>query len=216
MLIPHATKERQYVAQGRTFIFGVDEAGRGSLAGPVVAAAVVFDWSDESFRRKLKGLVRDSKLLTRHGRKTAVERIRELALGWGIGTVHAPEIDRLNILQANLVAMRYALQAADHSPVVETSIALLDGVHTVPMVEMAQESIIDGDARVFSIAAASIIAKEYRDQWMERISEEYPKYLFAKHKGYGTKDHYEALRLYGLTPQHRRTFLKNVSNQHLS
>lgn len=208
MLIPRATKERAYVAQGRPMIFGVDEAGRGCLAGPVVAAAVLFDWTDEGFRKKLRGLVRDSKLMTRGSRQRAYDLIREHSVSWGIGVVHVTDIDQLNIFQANLVAMRYALQAADHSPELDRSVGLIDGTHTVPLLELQQERCIDGDARIVSIAAASIIAKEYRDRLMEHYDLEYPQYGFAKHKGYGTKAHFAALNLHGLTPLHRRTFLK--------
>ncbi len=206
----------EYTLNG--IVFGVDEVGRGCLAGPVVAACVAFDWSKPEIVRALneRVVIRDSKMMSRKQRSEAAQAIREVAMSFGVGEVDAVTIDKINILQATFEAMRRAVATS-----VTTDVAgrrddptgrlyLIDGNKTVPNVDWEQEAIIDGDAKVFSIAAASIVAKEYRDQLMETLHETYPQYGFAQHKGYGTKQHYAAIAEHGIISEHRRTFLKKV------
>ena len=189
-------------------VIGVDEAGRGCLAGPVIAAAVVFEWGEDmqKARRELKRLVRDSKLLTREVRREANALIRSQARAFAIGSAEADEIDRINILQATFVAMNQAVSRVREQVSGLDMFILVDGNKTIPGAGGMQQAIIDGDAKIFSIAAASIIAKEYRDTLMEKVHELYPQYNFAKHKGYGTLEHRRAIERYGLSPMHRRTF----------
>jgi ribonuclease HII len=188
-------------------IAGIDEVGRGCVAGPVVAACVVFSWDSfselEALDRRVR--IRDSKLMTRAQRTLGAELIREHALFVGVGLVEADVIDEINILQATFEAMRLAQKAAGCPP---DTFYFIDGNKTVPEVSWRQKAVVDGDAQIFSIAAASIIAKEYRDSLMERLHEQYPSYFFAKHKGYGTKEHYAAIQAHGILPVHRKTFLK--------
>lgn len=196
------------VAGGYPVVIGVDEAGRGCLAGPVIAAAVVFEWDDEMqrARRELKKLVRDSKTLPREVRREANELIRTHARAFAIGSSEADEIDRINILQATFVAMNQAVaRVREQLPGLDMYI-LVDGNKTIPGAGGMQQAIIDGDAKIFSIAAASIVAKEHRDTLMEKIHEFYPAYNFAKHKGYGTLEHRKAIEEHGLSPVHRRSF----------
>ena len=174
---------------------GVDEAGRGPLAGPVVAAAVILDEL-----RPIKGLA-DSKMLTALSRARLYDEILAKALCCSIAQASVEEIDRLNILQATMLAMKRAVEGLRLKPVK----VLVDG-NRLPVLSMLAEAIVKGDALVPSISAASILAKVHRDRWCEQFHLEYPQYGFAGHKGYGTAQHLAALREHGACPQHRRSF----------
>lgn len=176
-------------------IAGVDEAGRGPLAGPVYAACVVLDP-----RRPIAGL-RDSKKLAPGRRAALAEAIRRSAAAWALGRAEVEEIDQLNILQASLLAMARAVAALGVRP----DRVLVDGCHCPP-VELAVEAIIGGDDRVPEIAAASILAKTARDAEMVRLDALYPLYGFDRHKGYPTQEHLAALGRHGVSPVHRRSF----------
>ncbi|OYD06461.1 ribonuclease HII [Paludifilum halophilum] len=187
--------ERTYREQGYRWVAGLDEAGRGPLAGPVVAAAVIFP---EDF--DASGL-NDSKQLTPEERLTLRRRIEEGALGTGVGIVDTRFIDQHNILQATYEAMRRAVAQLDPSP----DLLLLDAVK-LPGVDLPQHAIVKGDTLSHSIAAASILAKTIRDEWMIQAAERYPGYGFEHHMGYGTQEHLEALEKQGPCPLHRRSF----------
>ncbi len=187
--------EKQAGARGCARIAGVDEAGRGPLAGPVVAAAVTLN-PDVSWDG-----VTDSKKLTPARRKALYDFIRAHADGVGVGIVEAPEIDRINILQASLTAMALAVADLDPPP----DYLLIDGTFGISS-PIAQEAIPKGDALSISISAASVIAKETRDRIMRRYDAAYPQYGFAAHKGYPTKSHRNAVRTFGPCPIHRRSF----------
>lgn len=174
---------------------GVDEAGRGPLAGPVVAAAVILD-----DLQPIKGLA-DSKVLTALRREKLYDEIRAKALCCSIAMATVEEIDTLNILQATMLAMRRAVEGLRLKPVK----VLVDG-NRIPTLSILAEAIVKGDALVPSISAASILAKVHRDRWCEQFHLEYPQYGFAGHKGYGTAEHLAALREHGACPQHRRSF----------
>jgi ribonuclease HII len=176
-------------------IAGLDEAGRGPLAGPVVAAAVVLPK-----RARLQG-VDDSKKLSAGQREEAFSLLNEKARAVGIGIVEAQEIDRLNILQASLKAMQLAVENLPVRP----DFLLIDGIHSLSL-PLAQQPIPKGDQRCLSIAAASIMAKVTRDRLMMAYHDQYPQYNFAQHKGYGTKEHLQAIRKYGCCPLHRQSF----------
>lgn len=176
-------------------ICGVDEAGRGPLAGPVYAAAVILD-----VRRPIEGL-RDSKKLSERKRTYLADVIRRDALAWAVARAEVAEIDTLNILQASLLAMRRAVEAL----AVQPARALIDGLHC-PVVSMPAEAIVKGDDKVMQIAAASILAKTARDEEMLNLHRDYPVYGFDRHKGYGTAAHLAALRLHGPCPVHRLSF----------
>lgn len=191
--------ERKYIEEGFTCIAGVDEAGRGPLAGPVVAAAVVLG---PDFH--LLGL-NDSKQLKEEERENFYLPIMQGTAGVGIGIVDHREIDRINILQASFKAMRMALdQLAVQG--LEPDIILVDGDKTIPGIGILQRPIIGGDAASASIAAASVVAKVTRDRLMVEMSKHYPGYGFERHKGYGAPEHLEALRRLGPSPIHRMTF----------
>lgn len=177
------------------FIAGVDEVGRGPLAGPVVAAAVILDPA-----RPIAGLA-DSKVLSEQKREELVILIRERAIAWAVGRAEIEEIDQINILQASLLAMRRAVLALSPQP----EFALIDG-NRCPALPCPAEAIIKGDATVAAISAASILAKVSRDQEMVELDQQYPGYGFASHKGYPTKAHLAALSALGITPIHRRSF----------
>ena len=200
--LPIDEEARRFSEQGILSI-GVDEVGRGCLAGPVVACAVIFDWSQSGAIRKLADecVVRDSKTLSRDRRRSTAEAIRSIALSVAITEIDAEEIDEINILQATLKAMRGAVEGLGIQ-----GVALVDGNQLIPLLGMSQKTIIGGDNKIFSIAAASIVAKEYRDTLMEKFDLEYPGYNFSSHKGYGTKVHQAAIRTIGLSPIHRKTF----------
>lgn len=174
---------------------GVDEAGRGPLAGPVVAAAVILDDS-----KRIRGLA-DSKVLTALARERLYDTIREKALCCAVGEASVEEIDTLNILHATMLAMRRAVEGLRLKP----AKVLVDG-NRLPTLDVLSEAIIGGDAKVKSISAASIIAKVTRDRMLAQLHEEFPQYGFATHKGYGTPEHLEALRLHGACIHHRRHF----------
>lgn len=189
--------ENEAYNDGYEIVCGVDEAGRGPLAGPVCAAAVILP----------KGYVidgvNDSKKLTEKKRELLFDVIKEEALAYSIATASAQEIDEINILQATFLAMKRAVEGLDIKP----SIALIDG-NKEPHLDIPMRTIIKGDARSANIAAASILAKVTRDRYMLEMAEKYPEYQFDKHKGYGTKLHYEMLDAFGPCEIHRQSFLK--------
>ncbi len=189
--------DRSRLASG--MIAGVDEAGRGPLAGPVTAAAVVLPED-----AVIDGL-NDSKKLSEKRREELFDVIRDKALAYAVYSVDEKRIDEINILQATFEAMRGAVGALDVIP----DLVLVDGNRS-PGLELPCETVVKGDSKSMSIAAASILAKVTRDRYMRRIAEIYPGYGFEKHKGYGTKAHYEAIERLGICDIHRRTFLKNI------
>ncbi len=176
-------------------VAGVDEAGRGPLAGPVVAAAVILDEL-----QPIKGLA-DSKILTARRREQLFDEIRAKALCCSIAQASVEEIEQLNILQATLLAMRRAVEGLRLKP----TLVLVDG-NRLPVLTVRAEAIVKGDALVAAISAASILAKVHRDRWCADIDVQYPQYGFAQHKGYGTAQHLAALTEHGVCPQHRKTF----------
>jgi ribonuclease HII len=196
---PTLVEEMALFEQGCSFVAGLDEAGRGCLAGPVVAAAVILPLADDTAQR-FTG-VNDSKQLTPVKRECLFDLIMQQALSVGVGIGSAELIDERNILQATKYAMRSALTQLSPAP----QALLLDALR-LPNVALPQRDIIKGDARCLSIAAASIIAKVTRDRLMLKLHEEYPAYGFDQHKGYGTTTHLAALRKHGATPHHRRSF----------
>lgn len=189
---------------GRRLLAGVDEAGRGPLAGPVVAAAVVLPDQPERLRA-LDGLT-DSKALSAKARAQFCRRIPEVARGYGVGIVAAPLIDRLNILQATFLAMRRALAALEATSGLTVDGVIVDGNRPISGWRRPQWPVVKGDSRSLSIAAASVLAKELRDALMVALDVAYPGYGFARHKGYPTAAHTRALELLGPCPQHRRSF----------
>ncbi len=182
-------------------VAGVDEAGRGPLAGPVVAAAVILD-----DLHPIAGLA-DSKKLTPARREKLYDEIRAKALCFCIAEASVEEIDRLNILQATMLAMRRAVMGLRLKPVM----VLVDG-NRLPVLDVPAEAIVKGDALVPSISAASILAKVHRDRWCVQVHEEFPQYGFAGHKGYGTAVHMAALREHGACVHHRRSFAPVAQN----
>lgn len=176
-------------------VAGVDEAGRGPLAGPVVAAAVILD-----DMQPIDGLA-DSKKLTARQRDKLYDEIRAKALCCSIAEASVEEIDEINILQATMLAMRRAVEGLRLKP----SMVLVDG-NRLPVLKVPAEAIVKGDAKVAAISAASILAKVHRDRLCEQLDEAYPQYGFAGHKGYPTVDHVAAIKQHGVTPAHRRSF----------
>ncbi len=189
--------EEELFAQGIVSVCGIDEAGRGPLAGPVCAAAVILPPHLE-----IPGL-NDSKKLSDKRRRELMPVIKEQAIAYGIGMASHEEIDQINILQATFLAMERALAQLEG----KAKFALIDGNREKDF-GLPVMTVVKGDSRSANIAAASILAKVTRDDLMEALAEEYPQYGFEIHKGYGTKAHYEALRTYGPSPIHRMTFLK--------
>lgn len=175
---------------------GCDEAGRGCLAGSVYAAAVILP---EDYHNDL---LNDSKQLTDRRRKLLREVIQHDALAWAVGIVTAEEIDRINILNASILAMHRALDQLTLRP----EAVIVDGNRFKPYGSLPHTTIVKGDGKFLSIAAASILAKTYRDDYMDRLAEEYPQYDWHSNKGYPTAKHREAIRRYGLTPYHRKSF----------
>jgi len=189
--------ENEYFSKGVSVICGVDEAGRGPLAGPVCAAAVILPANLE-----IPGLT-DSKKLTDKRRRELFPLIKEKAIAYGIGFASEQEIDEINILQATFLAMERALAQLEVRP----ELALIDGNREKDF-GIPVKTVVKGDSLSANIAAASILAKVTRDDVMLALAEDYPQYGFEIHKGYGTKAHYEALREYGASPVHRSTFLR--------
>lgn len=197
--MPLYTYDLQVRAEGFPVLCGVDEAGRGPLVGPVVAAAVILP---PDFR--LEGL-NDSKKLTEKKREALFDVICQNALAYGIGSASHEEIDEKNILQATFLAMRRAVEQLE----LKADMVLVDG-NRDPILNLPTRTVVKGDATSASIAAASILAKVTRDRMLIEMDKEFPQYHFAKHKGYGTKDHYEQILKYGICPYHRKTFLKKL------
>lgn len=193
------TFDDSYRINGIKLIAGVDEAGRGPLAGPVVAASVIFSPDDY-----IEG-VNDSKQLTESQREYFYSLIIDKAISYSFSVVSHSVIDEINILQASLRAMKEAVQRLSIQP----ELILIDG-NKVFNSQMNTKAIVKGDGKSFSIAAASIIAKVTRDKIMRQLDEEYPGYLWAKNKGYATKEHISAIKKIGITPFHRMSFLKNI------
>ena len=189
--------EREYA--DRQYICGIDEAGRGPLCGPVVAGAVILSKNCDIL------YINDSKKLSEKMRDVLYDEITSGAIAWGVGIVSPERIDEINILQATYEAMRMAISNLN----VTTDI-LLNDVVIIPVFDIEQVKIIKGDAKSQSIAAASIIAKVTRDRMMAEYDKMYPGYGFAQHKGYGTKAHVEALKEYGPSPIHRKSFLTKI------
>jgi ribonuclease HII len=193
---PSLERERALWVEGRGLVAGIDEAGRGPLAGPVVAAAVVFP----AFCQPIRG-VRDSKLLAPAARLRLAVLVRKRALAVGVGAASVHEIDSLNIRRATILAMRRALERLPVRP----AHILVDGL-PVPELGLPHEAIVDGDALCHSIAAASIIAKTVRDRLMQRLALYHPAYAWMTNKGYGTPEHLAALAEHGFTAHHRKSF----------
>lgn len=191
--------ENEIYAEGFSLICGVDEAGRGPLAGPVYAAAVILP------RDAVIDGLNDSKKLTEKKRDALFDVITERTLTYGIASASVEEIEEFNILNATFLAMNRAVAKLDPAP----ELALIDGNRNTG-IAMPSRCIVKGDSRCADIAAASILAKVSRDRYMLNLAEKYPQYHFEQHKGYGTKLHYEALREYGPSPEHRPSFLRKM------
>lgn len=192
--------ERQY--EDCALICGIDEAGRGPLAGPVVAGAAILP------KDQVILYLNDSKKLSEKRREELFLEVKEKAVSWSVGIVSPERIDEINILQATYEAMREAIKGLHAVPEI-----LLNDAVTIPGIEIPQVPIIKGDAKSVSIAAASVLAKVTRDHMMVEYDKVFPEYGFAKHKGYGTAAHTAAIREFGPTPIHRMTFLKNILGQ---
>lgn len=192
--------EENAISKGFKTICGIDEAGRGPLAGPVYAAAVILPLGLE-----ITGL-NDSKKLSEKKREELFDVICEKAVDFSIGISDEKEIDEINILNATFLAMKRAVDGLKTKP----DYALIDGNRYPRIGGVTEETIVKGDGKSMSVAAASILAKVSRDRYMLEIAEKYPQYCFEKHKGYGTKLHYEMLEKYGISPVHRKSFLKKL------
>ncbi len=188
--------------QGYSLVAGIDEAGRGPLAGPVFAAAVILpDGLDDLG-------INDSKKLSEKKRDALFELIKEKALAWSVASASEKEIDEINILNATFLAMRRAVESLEIKP----QIALVDG-NRKPNTGIEEMTLVKGDSKSISIAAASILAKVSRDRYLKELDGQYPEYQFSKHKGYPTALHYEMIKKYGISPVHRLSFLKNLSEK---
>ncbi|MBI5671226.1 MAG: ribonuclease HII [Chloroflexi bacterium] len=207
--------EHEYHACGYRYIFGLDEAGRGPWAGPVAAGAVCLPVDRSNLSKMLAG-VRDSKQMTPRQRAALVERIQATALTWGVGSASSAEIDDLGIVPAVKLAMQRALDTALAKVEFVPSCLFLDALLWPEMAHIPQVSLIGGDQRSLSIAAASVLAKVWRDEFMTDLDKELPQYGFAEHKGYGTPRHQAALETYGPSPIHRLTFapVRKIAENH--
>ncbi len=194
--------QREAQSRGYLRVCGIDEAGRGPLAGPVCAAAVILPGGLE-----IEGL-NDSKKLTEKKREALFDVITARAEAYGIGWASEQEIDQVNILQATFLAMARAVEALS----LLADFALVDG-NRMPPLSIPGETIVKGDGKAACIAAASVLAKVSRDRALRKLDQRHPEYGFAQHKGYGTKAHYAAIKQYGLLPEHRRSFLKNLNEK---
>ena len=193
--------ENQLFKQGFPYVAGVDEAGRGPLAGPVVAACVIIDQNFKIDTEDL-AMITDSKKLSAKKREKLFAIIKDKTLAVEIGVINNNIIDKINILQASFLAMRQAIDKIKIKP----DYVLVDGNQIIPQLKIKQTAIIDGDAKIFVIAAASIIAKVARDWIMHTMNDKYPNYGFSQHKGYGTKMHLEKIKGLGPCPIHRLSF----------
>ncbi len=192
--------DNSFLTDNIRLIAGVDEVGRGPLAGPVVSASVIFSPDDY-----IEG-VNDSKQLSEREREQLLPQIMDKAISYSVAAVSHTKIDQINILQASLLSMKIAvnrLQIQPHLILIDGNKSFQCSVKTIPIVK--------GDSKSFAIAAASIIAKVARDRLMKRLDRHFPNYLWGKNKGYATKEHIEAIRIYGASSLHRRTFLKNIA-----
>lgn len=194
------TYEEKYVLNGINLIAGVDEAGRGPLAGPVVCACVIMPMEKD----KIIAEINDSKKLSAKKREILFDKIKQIAINYKIEFVDEKIIDEINILNATKMGMENCINALNQKP----EIVLIDAVKGLN-IPYESESIIHGDALSYNIAAASILAKVSRDRYMEEMDKIYPEYNFAKHKGYGTKEHIQNLQKYGKCKIHRESFIKN-------
>ena len=190
-----ATYERRLWGEGYARPAGVDEVGRGAWAGPVVAAAVILPASP-----RVKG-VADSKVVTPAARERLFDEITQIAVAWAVGVVASTRVDEINVLRATYEAMEKAVAGLEPAP----DFVLVDG-RDVPRFPLPYQAVLDGDALVYSIAAASIVAKVWRDRIMVEMHEEWPAYGWARNKGYGTKEHQAALKEHGACPQHRASY----------
>lgn len=195
--------ENEALSDGYEIICGVDEAGRGPLAGPVYAAAVILP------KGHIVEGVNDSKKLSEKKRELLFDKIIDECVCYSIGTASEKEIDKINILQATYLAMKRAVDGLEIVP----QLALIDGNRIPPLISTDARAIVKGDAKSASIACASILAKVSRDRYMLEMAKKYPEYQFEKHKGYGTKLHYEMIEKYGICEIHRKSFLKKVLNK---
>ena len=194
--------ENQAHADGYKIVCGVDEAGRGPLAGPVYAAAVILPDGLEEMG------INDSKKMTEKKREALFDIIVDNAVAYGIGFATEKEIDEINILNATFLAMRRAVEAMGVKP----DLVLVDG-NRKPNTGYEEMTLVKGDAKSISISAASILAKVSRDRYMKDLAERHPEYKFEQHKGYGTKLHYEKIMEHGISPVHRRSFLKKITGE---
>lgn len=192
--------EKKLYDEGFKCVCGIDEAGRGPLAGPVVAAAVVLPKDVV-----IEG-VNDSKKISEKKREALIEKIKEVALSYSVASASVEEIEKVNILNATFIAMQ---RAFDGLQKVNPDFALVDG-NRLPDLPVETMAVVKGDSCSESIAAASILAKVSRDRFMRQMAQEYPQYFFEKHKGYGTKLHVEMIKKYGPSPIHRLSFLKKI------
>ncbi len=193
------------------FTIGIDEAGRGPLAGPVVSAAVII-------KKRIKG-VKDSKALTPKARDVLFQQIIDNSIAFGIGLSTPEEIDKINILKATLLSMQRALASLQMNyrmkfgKEIVNALVLVDGNKTVPDITFPEKAIVKGDAKIYEISASSIIAKVTRDRVMTALSKKYPDYGFEKHKGYATESHRKAILQFGPSKIHRRTFLRKLNER---
>ena len=185
--------------QGYAIVCGVDEAGRGPLAGPVFAGAVILP---ENYTHEI---LNDSKKLSEKKRDLVYDDIIRDAVAWSVGIATEQEIDDINILNATFLAMKRAVEGL----VIKPDLAFIDG-NRYANTGVKEVTIVKGDSKCMSVAAASIIAKVSRDRFMQEVDKQYPQYQFSKHKGYGTKLHYEMIEQFGISPVHRKSFLKNI------
>ncbi len=201
--------ESKFLREGFDAVIGCDEVGRGCLAGPVVAASVTFQ---KPVRMpKWWKHVHDSKMLKPHIREELSAEILSSALGWGIGVVENDTIDMINIHYASLLAMKQAVEQLVVKLKLKNPYLLLDGKFTIHNISYTQQAIVTGDSKVHSIAAASIVAKVYRDSRMTELHEKYPHYGLDMHKGYATRMHREAVQAHGLSPVHRVSFCGKIA-----
>lgn len=198
-------EEKRLWKKGYKYVVGIDEAGRGPLAGPVAAGAVLILEKDFKEAKKIKS-VKDSKKLREEKRKEVyLDLIKNKKIKWGIGMVSEKTIDKINILEATKLAMIKAVKDLEKKNKIKVDFLILDGRMKLDL-KIEQKSIVKGDDKVFSISAASIVAKVKRDELMERYDKKYPQYNFKKHKGYGTREHMEKIKKHGICKIHRKSF----------